>query len=104
MKSLAHDQAQSILSAILANRSVVILAYDPVADVLYRYGTDLSIAEEIPRYRAHLTSKSPIHPDDRQRLRELYLQSEAGQTEVRLVMDGTVTRWNVQTLATNEAC
>ena len=103
MKSLAHDQAQSILSAILANRSVVILAYDPVADVLYRYGTDLSIAEEIPRYRAHLTSKSPIHPDDRQKLRELYLQSEAGQTEVRLVMDGTVTRWNVQTLATNEA-
>ena len=99
MKKIRKEQAWGILKAIFENKGFVICEYDEDADTFYIYNEKMEADVEIPEYRSFLMSGSNIHPDDRQKIFDMYHGKSEGEIEIRISKGKEITRHIVKPLS-----
>ncbi len=99
-RRIGKDQAKEILTAIFKNKEFTICEYAEDTDTFILYDEEMDVRREIPDYLDYLQSGSAVLPEDRGRLRDLYLGKEEGPVEIQVKKDTqTTARLLIQSLS-----
>ena len=84
MQRIGEEQARELLTAIFRNNAFIICEYVVETDTFVVYDEEMNARKMIPNYLEYLEKDSIIHPQDRQKVGDLYLGKARGQTEIRI--------------------
>ena len=98
MKTIKEGQAKEILTAIFKNKEFTICEYETDTETFFIYDEKMNVRRKIPNYLDYLEHGSLVEPQDRDKLRELYLGETGEQTEIRVKRGEETTRMLVQLL------
>lgn len=101
MQRIGEEQARELLTAIFKNNAFIICEYVVETDTFVIYDEEMNARKMIPNYLEYLEQDSIIHPQDRQKVRDLYLGKARGQTEIRIQKGDKTVRMLVQILSIN---
>lgn len=87
------EEQMKKLATVLKNSRIRIFEYIVDEDTLVVYDDRLQIDKTIKEYIDYIDRKSKIHPEDREKIKQLYKKAEEGLVEIReIVEDGTIHR------------
>lgn len=87
------EEQMKKLAAILKNSRIQIFEYIVDEDTLVVYDDRLHIDKTVKGYLDYIDRKSKIHPEDREKIKQLYKKAEEGLVEIReIAEDGTIRR------------
>lgn len=94
MKTLqVREEQMKKLATVLKNSKIQIFEYLVDEDTLVVYDDRFRIAQRVTGYIEYIGSKSKIHPEDREKVKQLYMQAKEEPVEIREIWeDGTIHR------------
>ena len=92
-KLQVKEEQMKKLATVLKNSRIRIFEYIVDEDTLVVYDDRLQIDKKIKEYIDYIDRKSKIHPEDREKIKQLYKKAEEGLVEIReIAEDGTIHR------------
>lgn len=98
METLQVNEKQiKKLAAVLKNSRIRMFEYLVDEDTLVVYDDKFHIAKIVTDYMEYIDHKSKIHPEDREKVKQLYKEAKDESIEIREIQsDGTITRFVVE--------
>lgn len=92
-----NEKQMNKLATVLKNSRIRMFEYLVDEDTLVVYDDKFHIKNTVTEYMDYIDHKSKIHPEDREKVKELYMEARDESVEIREIEpDGTITRTVVE--------
>ena len=86
-----NEDQQKKLATVLKNFRIQLFEYIVDEDKLVVYDDKFHIKRTVTDYMEYIDHKSKIHPDDREKVKQLYMEVKEDPVEIREIeKDGTI--------------
>ena len=88
-----NEKQMKKLATVLKNSRIRMFEYLVDEDTLVVYDDKFHIEKTVTAYMSYIDHKSKIHPDDREKVKQLYMEAKEEPLEIREIgLDGTIRR------------